>query len=164
MTKKYLTIELFQKLCELKTTPTIIDCIKKSTLFDFNLIGVVPLDAKCYTNFAIIFNSIIADYNCVASEVKQPVCTWGDWNEFEKIDDPSIISIKMSCRRTIDDYPFVLGMNEQQFEDVLTKVTEKTNKIQDIFAKNTLYSFFRFKMSFKRITLMTKKLMVRFIK
>lgn len=121
--RKHLSIEMLEKTA--KITPTIMDCIEQSQFHAPTAIGIAALSPVCYIHLATIFEPIIEDYHCVAADVKQPNYQWGDSNEFEKFDDDShaVQSIRISCRRSIEKKPFVIGMNENQMAEVLAMVS-----------------------------------------
>lgn len=128
---KLITIDLLQKVCETKTKPTIMECIRASENVAMPSIGICPISAECYSTLACIFEPLIDEFHCVAIDVKQPHCSWGDWREFEKIDSDSIASIRFTCRRSIVGIPFVIGMDENQFVETLL---QSQNAIQKAFA------------------------------
>lgn len=118
--RKLLTIEMLEKT--VKIAPSIMDCIEKSLLYSEESIGIAALGPECYTNLSPIFEPIVEDYHCVAADVKQPNSQWGDSKEFEMLADDSVQSIRMSCRRSIGEQPFVISMNENQLAEVLAMV------------------------------------------
>lgn len=120
LVRKHLTIEMLEKTASV--TPTIMDCIEQSKILPENAIGLAAVSPECYTDLATIFEPIIEEYHCVAADVRQPNCQWGDSNEFEKFDDDSVQSIRISCRRSIGKHPFVIGMSENQLTEVLAMV------------------------------------------
>lgn len=123
LAKKYLTEELFKKL-QMKS-PIIIDCLAKFNTLDTNPAGVVALNASCYTIFCDLFDPIIKEIHCVddfASEY--PNSSWGgDTVQFEKFDSESILSVEISCTRSIMNMPFVCGANELELQTILTTVS-----------------------------------------
>lgn len=126
--KKYLTEELFKKLCELQPKrPTIIDCLAKCNTFGTDSVGVVALNASCYTIFADLFESIIQEINCVdvdAIASKYPDTDWnGDTMAFPNFESESILGIEISCARSLMNVPFVCGANENDLQAILTTVS-----------------------------------------
>lgn len=120
LVRKHLTLEMLEKTANI--TPTIMDCIEHSKILPENAIGIAAVSPDCYTQLATIFEPIIEEYHCVAADVRQPNCQWGDPNEFEKFDDDSVQAIRISCRRSIGKQFFVIGMNENQLTEVLAMV------------------------------------------
>lgn len=126
LVKKHLTVEMLEKTA--KITPKIMDCIEQSQILPENSIGIAALSPDCYTQLATIFEPIIEEYHCVAADVRQPSCQWGDASEFENYGDDSVRSIRISCRRSIGKQPFIIGMNEIQLTEVLAKVSPPFKK------------------------------------
>lgn len=120
LVRKHLSIEMLEKAASI--TPTIMDCIEHSKILRENVIGIAAVSPDCYTHLANIFEPIIEEYHCIAADVRQPNCQWGDSNEFEKFDDDSVQAIRISCRRSIGKQAFVIGMNENQLTEVLAMV------------------------------------------
>lgn len=121
--KKYLTEELFKKLFELQNEPSIIDCIAEANTLHHNPFGVIVLNASCYNTFCDLFEPIIKEIHCVDEVVKHPDCEWGDVSEFETFENESIVSMEISCSRSLANIPFINGTNEQHLESILTTVS-----------------------------------------
>lgn len=127
---KFLTIEAIHKACELKAKPLIMECIEESLSLCSPSIGIAAAKPECYNSLAIIFEPLIEEIHSVANDVKQPNCCWGDWKEFENLDNAFVQSIRISCRRSIANFPFSIEMSEQDFENVLNAAQ---NAIQKVF-------------------------------
>lgn len=136
LVKKYLTEELFRKLCELQDDePSITDCIAKVNELQANPFGVYPLNGKCYSKFTTLFEPIIKEIHCI-DELNQshPECDWGDVNAFEMFENDSIESIEISCVRSLANMPFIkTGITEQDLEIMLNTV-----RVNDINLKQVV--------------------------
>lgn len=123
LVKKYLTEDLFKKLMEIQD-PSIIDCIAKVNTLHSNPFGVVVFSANCYSAFSDLFEPIIQEIHCVDEFNQYPDVDWGDVNVFEKLKNEAIISMEISCCRSLSKIPFITGINEQGLECVLTTVSK----------------------------------------
>lgn len=123
LVKKYLTEDLLKKLMEIQE-PSIIDCIAKVNTLDTNPFGVNVFNANCYSAFCDLFEPIIKEIHCVDEYSAYPNVDWGDVNMFEKLESETIISMEISCCRSLSKIPFISGINEQGLENVLTTVSK----------------------------------------
>lgn len=128
---RLLSVEVVQKACEAKTTPLVMQCIQASSALCQPSIGIAASNPECYNSLAMVFEPIIEEIHSVASDVKQPSPFWGDWKDFEALDDGFVLAVRISCRRSIADVPFAVEMSEQEFENVLSTAQ---NAIQKVFA------------------------------
>lgn len=125
LAKKYLTEELFNKLHELQSEhPTIIDCLAKFNALHTDLTGVVALNASCYTMFCDLFDPIIQEIHCIDELAsKYPDSDWNvDALVFQKIESDLIMSVEISCTRSLMNFPFVCGANENDLQTILMTV------------------------------------------
>lgn len=121
-----MTEELFKKLCELQPErPTIADCLAKCTTFNADSAGVVALNASCYTIFCDLFDPIIQEIHCVdAIASKYSESEWnGDTMAFQKFESESILSVEISCARSLMNVPLVCGADEHDLQTILTTVS-----------------------------------------
>lgn len=121
--KKYLTEEQFKKLLEQNDGPSIIDCIVKVDAIAYSPCGVRATNSNCYTKFTDLFEPIIKDIHCVDELNKHPDCDWGDESVFQKFDNKAIVSIEMSCSRSLANIPFIPGISESDLQIILSKVS-----------------------------------------
>lgn len=123
--KKHLTEEMFKKLLDVQNDCSIIDCIAKVDALHTNSFGVIALNGSCYSKFADLFEPIIMDIHCIDGFTKYPDSEWGDLETFSKLENAEIVSIEISCSRSLAGMPFISGINEQNLESILTKVSER---------------------------------------
>lgn len=121
--KKYLTEERFIKLLEQGGEPSIIDCIVKVDALASSPSGVRLSSSNCYTKFADLFEPIIKDIHCVDELNKHPDCDWGDESVFQKFDNEAIVSVEISCSRSLVNISFIPGINESDLQTILSKVS-----------------------------------------
>lgn len=125
LVRKYLTEELFNKLCELQSNhPTIIDCLAKFNAPNTDSTGVIALNANCYTMFCDLFEPIIQEIHGVDTIAsKYPDSDWnGETMEFQKFNSDLILDVEISCTRSLTNFPFVCGANEHDLQVILTTV------------------------------------------
>lgn len=122
--KKHLTEELFEKLLDVQNECSIIDCIAKADALQTNsMFGVIALNGNCYTTFGDLFEPMVKEIHCIDDFTKYPDCDWGDFGVFEKFLNEEIVSIEISCSRSLAKMPFIPGINEQNLEIILTQVS-----------------------------------------
>lgn len=121
--KKHLTEKLFNQLSSLQNEPSIIDCIAKVNTLQSNPSGVIVLNGNCYNTFSDLYEPIIKDIHCVDEFSKHPDCEWGDASVFEKFETELIVSMEISCCRSLENIPFIPGASEQNLEAILTTVS-----------------------------------------
>lgn len=116
---------MFESFTEYDNKPTIVDCIVKANALDSHPLGIIALNGDCYTKFSELFEPIIKEINGLDNSIEmQPVSDWGDDNnQFEPLNTDRIISIQISCSRSLTGFNFISGMNEQDLENVLTTVS-----------------------------------------
>lgn len=121
--KKHLTEELFKQLSELQNEPSIFDCIAKVNTLQSNPFGVIVLNGNCYDTFSDLYEPIIKEIHCVDEFTKHPDCEWGDVSVFENYETKLIVSMEISCCRSLANIPFIPGASEQDLEAILTAVS-----------------------------------------
>lgn len=122
--KKYLTEDMFKCFTEHDEKPSIVDCIVKADALDLHPFGIVALNGNCYTKFSELFEPIIKEIHGLEDNIeKHPDSNWGDGSQFEALNSDRIISIEISCSRSLTGFDFISGMNEQDLENVLTTVS-----------------------------------------
>lgn len=84
---------------------------------------MIVFDANCYDKFTDLFEPIIKDIHCVDEFNKYPDFDWGDTSVFEILNNEIIVSIEINCYRSMANIPFIPGINEQDLEFILTKVS-----------------------------------------
>lgn len=136
LVKKYLTENLFESLSEIGDKPSIVDCIVKADALESYPLGVIALNGDCYTKFADLFEPIIKEIHGIDITDKYPDSDWGDGTVFDNLNNDNIISIEMSCSRSLAGIPFIPGMNEQDLENVLTIVSSSSKMNLFIQKKN----------------------------
>lgn len=123
LVKKYLTENMFESFTEYDNKPNIVDCIVKADALVSHPLGIIALNGDCYTKFSELFEPIIKEINSLDNSIeKHPDSDWGDENQFETLNSDRIISIEISCSRSLTGFNFISGMNEQDLENVLTTV------------------------------------------
>lgn len=127
--KTHLTNELYDKLKTVTTShkSSLVDCISSGLDIHESMIGVYAADSEAYDIFGDLFNPLIKDYHIgFEKPAKHPDKNWGDPKTFTDIDPNNeyITSTRIRCIRTVDGYPFIPLMNEQQFSDLCTKIEE----------------------------------------
>lgn len=128
--KVHLTIELFEKLKDVKTTSgkTLLDCINAGLKHPNSSVGIYAADHDAYDVFAEIFNPIIADYHKFPADQSHPSGDgWsGDDSVFVDLDPDHhyIKSTRIRCARSMADFPLNPGMCEQNYCDLMTQVTD----------------------------------------
>lgn len=123
LVKKYLTEDMYGSLTENDDRPSIVDCIVKVDALETYPVGVIALNGDCYTKFADLYESIIKEIHGIDAIERHPDSNWGDGNAFEQLSCENIVSIEISCSRSLAGIPFIPGMNEHDLESVLTKVS-----------------------------------------
>lgn len=116
--KKYLTEDLFNTLQESRSKATIIDLIS-----NVNSIGLLMLNGDCYSKFSVLIEPILKEIHKIEIiEEQHPDSDFGDFSVFESLQCEAIEFIEISCNRSIENFDFIPGMNEQDLENVLTMV------------------------------------------
>lgn len=122
--KKVLTADLFDRLIKIDENSSFLDCIKNFGGVYNNVAGIVAVNADCYTVFEDFFEPMINELNGMDILSKHPDSNWGDTNVFENLNCSAIVSTEINCRRSLVNVPFITGMDEQDFENVLSNVGE----------------------------------------
>lgn len=136
--KKYLTSELFEQLKTLKTGygSNLLDCIQSGLEHHDSGIGVYAPDPEAYQTFADLFDPIIEEYhNGFNKESNQPELNWGDPSGFDDLDPEKrfIISTRIRCARSIENFPFNTRMNEKHYEDLMNMAQFTLEKLEGDF-------------------------------
>lgn len=147
---------MFEYFTEHDEKPSIVDCIVKADALDLHPLGIIALNGDCYTKFSELFEPIIKEIHGLDDNIeKHPDLNWGDGSQLEALNSDRIVSIEISCSRSLTGFNFICGMNEQDLENVLTTVSS-------IFVTMLLWfemecSDFRCKMQFNRIVRAMRK-------
>lgn len=122
--KKYLTRDVFGALKEHRTTggATLLDCIQAGLELHDIAVGVFAADADAYTVFADLMDPIIEDLHVgFGKDASQPEMTWGDPSTLLDLDPDGryVQSTRVRVARSIEGYPFMTKMTEQQYRELL---------------------------------------------
>lgn len=127
--KKYMNIELYDKLENVKTSfgSSLVDCISSGLEIHESIIGVYAADGESYEKFGDLFNPLIRDYH-IGFEVgnTHPDSNWGDPMTFTHIDPNKefITSTRIRCVRTVEGFPLIPLMTEKQFSELCAQLKE----------------------------------------
>lgn len=121
--KKYCTKDFLMKLNEEDVKHLLVNSIQCSMLSDSDPIGLVAPNTSLYLSLEELFEVILIDYHNLKAVEKYPDSDWGDQEFFENLESSSIISINISCIRSLDGYPFISAMSSEQLDEVLAKVS-----------------------------------------
>ncbi|CRK97091.1 CLUMA_CG010438, isoform A [Clunio marinus] len=122
--KKYLTQSVLNELKEVTTSfnGTLFDCIQSALEMPNLALGVFACDPDAYAVFSSLFDPIIEEFHDISKEDSHPNIDWGESCKIPAINvEKAIISLRFECRRSIENYPFVTIMTEQQFEEIVEK-------------------------------------------
>ncbi|KFB41408.1 AGAP002033-PA-like protein [Anopheles sinensis] len=126
--KKYLTREVLDELKSLKTQSyksTLLDCIQSGLQNCDSNVGVYAADPEAYLVFAALMDPLIEEYHGgFGKEAKQPELSWGEPEELENPDPEGlyVVSTRVRCARSLENFPFHPRMQEQQYEDICARV------------------------------------------
>ncbi|CAK5074239.1 unnamed protein product [Meloidogyne enterolobii] len=146
--KKYFTENLKERLKYKKTKlgATLFDVIRSGVANPDSGIGVYAPDQESYRKFAELFNPIIDDYHeGFGPEAVHPPTDFGENNisEFKDLDPEGkyLISTRIRCARTLEEYPFnpLMSLNDYiSIETKMKKIFKKLKKIKQL--KGIYYS------------------------
>lgn len=125
--KKCMTREVFNSIKELKTPlgTTLLDCILSGLENRDSSVGIYAADPEAYNVFADLFDPIIEEYHMgFSKDAVHPELNWGDPATLQNPDPDNkyIVSTRIRCARSIEGFPLVAKMTEQQFRDVNAQV------------------------------------------
>lgn len=124
--KQMLTKDILNQLKEKRTKfkGTILDCIKSGLENTDSPIGVYACDAEAYTIFEPLFNPVIKHLHGFNKEDKQPAVNFGVACKLPELDfgGSFVKSIRISCSRAINGYPFAAIMSMKQYEEIMERV------------------------------------------
>lgn len=130
MLKKFLTKDIIEDLKELKTRfkGTFLDCIQSGLELINSPIGVYACDDEAYTLFAALFDPLIEELHGFMRDDKQPALDWGESCKLPDLDPKgdSVISIRISCSRSVESFPFAAIMSMEQYEQIMNKIQNRT--------------------------------------
>lgn len=133
--KKYLTVEMFDKLKHMKTSfgTSLIDCINSGLQNHKSLIGIYAADAEAYETFGEIFTPIIEEYHKFTPDMTHPAADWGDVSSFENLDPNNefIVSTRIRCARSVKDFALNPLMKEADYMTLMGKMKEILEKLTD---------------------------------
>lgn len=132
--KQHLPMDLFDQLITLKTKSdkTLLNCINSGLRHPKSSVGVYAADADAYEVFKDLFDPIIQTYH--NPQAVQPTSCWdGDVDHFQDL-GPSIISTRIRCARSLQDYPLNPAMTEEDYVKSMDKVKEVLEKFTDELA------------------------------
>lgn len=90
-------------------------------------LGIYAADPESYCVFSDIFSPIINDCHGGFTKCHRHVeSDWGDIMSITNLDPDNefVISIRMSCVRSLDDYPFHPILKQEQYCEIEKKVSE----------------------------------------
>lgn len=122
--KKCMTRDIFNSIKELKTPmgTTLLDCIQSGLENRDSSIGIYAADVEAYNVFSDLFDPIIEECHIgFAKDAVHPELNWGDPTTLQNLDPENkyIVSTRIRCARSIEGYPLVGKMAEQQFRDIM---------------------------------------------
>lgn len=122
--KTHLTDEIFGKLKNVNSDGgvALYDCIKSGLENQDSVLGIYAANLQCYDQFSDIFDPVIETYHGFGKETVQPDADWGDSQAFQPFNDEFVVSIRIDCRRNMQEYPVVCKMEENDLNDSLAKV------------------------------------------
>lgn len=133
--KKYLTIEMFDKLKHMKTSfgTRLIDCINSGLQNHKSLVGIYAADAEAYETFGEIFIPIIEEYHKFTSDMTHPEADWGDVSSFENLDPNNefIVSTRIRCARSVKEFALNPLMKKADYLALMDKMKESLAKLTD---------------------------------
>lgn len=128
----HLTVAILESLKDTKTQSgmTILDCIKSGLQYSDSYVGIYAADADAYEKFADIFNLIISDYHKhdpASALLDNQKDNWDDATSspaaFEDLNaefgGDYIKSTRITCARSIKDFPLNPSMTEDQYLNVM---------------------------------------------
>ncbi|CAH1183675.1 unnamed protein product [Phaedon cochleariae] len=129
LVKKYLTLDVFDKLKIKKTSfgSSLLDCIQSGMENPDSGIGIYAADPETYTLFADIFDPIIQDYHegFKKSDIHPPT-DWGAIQNVGNVDAKGeyVISTRIRCCRSLEGYPFNPCLKENEYKEIEAKMTD----------------------------------------
>lgn len=125
--KKCMTREIFNSINELKTPlgATLLDCIQSGLENRDSHIGIYSADPEAYNVFSDLFDPVIEEYHMgFAKDAVHPELNWGDPATLPNLDPEGkyILSTRIRCARSVEGFPLVAKMAEQQFRDIMGQV------------------------------------------
>lgn len=127
MLKAHLTDEIFEKLKNVNSDDggvTLYDCIKSGLENHDTSLGIYATDLQCYDGLRDIFDPIIETYHGFGCDAVHPNTDWGDPQTFVPFsgNDGTVLAIRVSCTRNMQEYPVVCRMAESELSESLGKV------------------------------------------
>lgn len=142
--KQCLTQELIAELSDIKTSKlgfTLFDCIKLGLDDCTCAIGVTAADAECYITFARLFDCVVMKCHDEYSGTAPP----SNWTEhLNNLTNPDSEGIfvqngEITCRRSLDLFPFPENMNEAQLLESMEIIREAFHHFDSTELKGTFH-------------------------
>lgn len=134
--KQCMTRDIFNSIKELKTPlgSTLLDCIQSGLENRDSHVGIYAADPEAYNVFADLFDPIIEEYHMgFGKDAVHPELNWGDPATLTNLDQSNkyVLSTRIRCARSIEGYPLVGKMAEQQFRDIMAQVQTVVENLED---------------------------------
>ncbi|XP_037040444.1 creatine kinase, flagellar-like [Bradysia coprophila] len=108
-------------------TKTLLDCIKIGLEDEKLPVGIFAADESCYETFEQIFKPILIAYYGGVDPIQIEASKWDDNNsQIAGLDFDSglIIRVRITCARSLKDYPFVPAMEEKDLNALKDEVQQ----------------------------------------
>lgn len=130
--KHFLTEEWIDEFSEVRTElgSTLLDCLQFGFHEHRAPIGFLVADADCYNEFQRLLDPIIRKYHGIEDEtLQQPNTDWGSNNEWINPDPEKkyILKSQVNCYRSLQQFPFFLKMEENQYVEIMEIVQTHLN-------------------------------------
>lgn len=120
--KKHLAKDQFDALCETYGKHAIADLIVHADALNRYPTGLYLSSSDCYTKFAPLIDPMVMELHKTELAEPHPATDYGDFSVFGRLECDSIAGIEISCSRSLKGYPFITGMSEADFEQILSMV------------------------------------------
>lgn len=117
--KTFLNIEIIDQYKNENTD--LVKCTKAGFENHSHPIGLIATDSHAYTVYADLFNLVIEKHHNFGNELVHTALDWGT-HTFESLDSDYIISMQFMCRRSLDSFPFLPSISEEQLIELSCKV------------------------------------------
>jgi creatine kinase/arginine kinase len=104
-------------------------------------VGAFASDPDAYNVFNFIFNPLIEILHFFRKSDTQPESQWGEACKLPELDPRFVKTIRVSCRRNVEGFPFSPIMNFDQYEDILDKLACAAKCLCGSDLKGKLYPF-----------------------
>lgn len=101
----------------------LVQCTKAGFENHADTIGLIAADVHAYTVFADLFNLVIDKYHGFGSDMVHCATNWGTSPfSFEILDADYVSAIQFICRRSVESFPFLPTIPEEQLKELDSRV------------------------------------------